>query len=174
MTQNGPRDYEDVSLNTHHLFWAIVRALPRILIVTAILCGVTFVSFSFITKQYTSEASVLLEPRSDSFAQSAANRNGGVAQAAVDPAAIASQIQLLRSRETLLSVIDELDLRSNAEFAGGGTNIFGALFSIFLGNQNGQGTGTGALDERIVSILLSKMAAAQARDREKHFMRGRF
>ena len=164
MTQNGPRSYEDVTFNTYYLFGALFRALPRILFITALLCGLTYVATSFMAKEYTSEASVLLEPRSDSFAESSSTRAGGVSQAAVDDAAIASQIQLLKSRETLLSVVDKLDLRSNDEFSSSSPNPLALLLAVFSSGSASENQPNSSLDDKIVSKLRKNLAAAQARD----------
>ncbi|MCZ4270813.1 exopolysaccharide transport family protein [Maritalea porphyrae] len=165
MTQNGPRSYEDVQINMFNLFGAIFRALPRILVVTAILCGLTFVSFSFMTKQYSAETSVLLEPRSDSFAQSAGTRTNQTSVSAVDGAAIASQIQLLKSRETLLRVVDELDLRSNAEFVGSSVGPLDLVFALFsVGQDAATKAENDSTDDKIIGKLTKNLVAAQARD----------
>ena len=164
MTQNGPRSYEDVTFNTYYLFGALFRALPRILFITALLCGLTYVATSFMAKEYTSEASVLLEPRSDSFAESSSTRAGGVSQAAVDDAAIASQIQLLKSRETLLSVVDKLDLRSNDEFSSSSPNPLALLLAVFSSGSASENQPNSSLDDKIVSKLRKNLTAAQARD----------
>ncbi|MGJ8528822.1 Wzz/FepE/Etk N-terminal domain-containing protein [Maritalea sp.] len=164
MTQNGAKSYEDVQLNIHQLFGAIWRALPRIVIITAILCALTFVITSLMTKEYTSNASVLLEPRSDSFAQSSGARTNPTNQSAVDNAAIASQIQLLKSRETLLRVVDDLDLRSNPEFLGKGAGPLDLVFALFsIGGSNADAPSS-SLDNKIIAKISSKLVAAQARD----------
>lgn len=163
MTQNGARNYEDVSFNTHQLFIAIFKALPKILAITTLLCGLTFVWLSFADKEYSSEASVLLEPRSDSFAEGASTR-GTANQSSVDNAAIASQIQLLKSRETLLSVVDELELRSNPEFVSKSTNPIGVLLSLFSAGSKSEEQPTSSLDDKIVATLDKNLVAAQARD----------
>lgn len=165
MTQNGARSYEDVQINVYNLFAAIIRALPRIIVVTAILCGLTFVSFSFMTPKYSAEASILLEPRSDSFAQSAATRSSQTSQASVDGAAIASQIQLLKSRETLLKVVDQLDLRSNAEFVDTSVSPIAMVFALFsIGGDSSSDVAVTSTDEKIIAKLNKNLVAAQARD----------
>jgi len=165
MTQDGARSYEDVQINVYNLFAAIIRALPRIIVVTAILCGLTFVSFSFMTPKYSAEASILLEPRSDSFAQSAATRTSQTSQASVDGAAIASQIQLLKSRETLLKVVDQLDLRSNSEFVDTSVSPLAMVFALFsIGGERNPDAVATSTDEKIIAKLNDNLVAAQARD----------
>jgi uncharacterized protein involved in exopolysaccharide biosynthesis len=163
MTQNGPRNYEDVSFNTHHLFVAIFKALPKMLVITALLCAMTYAWLSFSAKEYSAEASVLLEPRSDSFAEGAATR-GGINQAAVDNAAISSQIQLLKSRETLLSVVDKLELRSNPEFVGSKSSPLSLIFSVISAGSSSDEKPNSSLDDKIVATLNKNLVAAQARD----------
>lgn len=165
MTQNGAKSYEDVQINVHHLFGAMFRALPRVLIVTVILCALTFLSFSFMTKQFTAETSVLLEPRSDSFAQSAGSSTTQTNQTSVDGGAIASQIQLLKSRETLLRVVDDLDLRSDPEFVGSSAGPLDLFFAVFsIGSSSSSGEVKVTSDDKIIGKLSSNLVAAQARD----------
>jgi len=165
MTQNGPGSYEDVQINMHNLFGAIIRALPRILVITAILCALTFVSFSFMTKEFTTETSVLIEPRSDSFAQSVGTSTNQSSTSTIDGAAIASQIQLLKSRETLLRVVDDLDLRSNPEFVGSSAGPLDLVFALFsIGSGPATEEPAFSVDDNIIAKLSAGLVAAQARD----------
>jgi len=163
MTQNGAQSYEDVQINIRNLIGAIWNALPRIFLITAILCALTFVSFSFINKEYASSASVLLEPRNDNFTDATGTRSGGASQSSVDNAAIASQIQLLKSRETLINVIDDLDLRSNSEFVGSSASPLDLVFALF-GSSSSSVTSVTKLDDKIVGKLTKNLTAAQVRD----------
>ncbi|AVX04780.1 hypothetical protein MXMO3_02266 [Maritalea myrionectae] len=160
MTQNGASSYEDVQINIHHLMGAILKRLPRILIVTLIIAGAVYVLTSMMTPKYDATASILVEARLDSFISSSDRQQGGSRQAA-DDAAIASQIQLLKSRETLLQVVDQLDLRSNPEF----TQSSGGLMSSLMGLLGREKTASPkSLDDRIVNKLNSNIVAARARD----------
>jgi len=98
-----------------HVAAILLRKLPRIAIVTLVLCGVTYAVLLFMPRLYESSANLLVEPRASVYT-SAAIEQGNV-QYIVDDAQIASQIELIRSRSALLTVIDELALRDVPEFA---------------------------------------------------------
>lgn len=160
MTQNGASSYEDVQINIHHLMGAIFRRLPRIIIVTLVLAGAVYFLTSMMTPKYDATASILVEARLDTFVSTADRQQNGARQSA-DDAAIASQIQLLKSRETLLQVVDQLDLRSNPEF----TKSSGGLVSSLMGLLGRSNTpSTKSLDDRIVNRLNENIVAARARD----------
>src|SRR5690606_5181445 len=76
---------------------------------------------------YESSAGLLIEPRANPFTR-ATNDLIGVS-AIVDEATVASQIQLIKARDTIVAVIDETGLRDVPDFAGGG----GLLSLVGLG-----------------------------------------
>lgn len=160
MTQNGASSYEDVQINIHHLLGAILKRLPRIIIVTAVLAVGVYVLTSMMTPKYDATASILVEPRLDTFVSTNDRQQAG-SRPGADDAAIASQIQLLKSRETLLQVVDQLDLRSDPEF----TQSSGGLMSTIMGLLGReQKASTKSLDDRIVNKLNENIVAARARD----------
>jgi uncharacterized protein involved in exopolysaccharide biosynthesis len=160
MTQNGASSYEDVQINIHHLLGAILKRLPRILIVTFLLAGAVYMLTSMMTPKYDATASILVEPRLDTFVSNS-DRPQNSSNPAADDAAISSQIQLLTSRETLLQVVDQLDLRSDPEF----TQSSGGLMSTIMGLLGRQSSpSTKSLDDRIVNKLNDNIVAARARD----------
>lgn len=160
MTQNGASSYEDVQINIHHLLGAILKRLPRILIITFIIAGAVYMLTSMMTPKYDATASILVEARLDSFV-STSDRPQGSSNPAADDAAISSQIQLLTSRETLLQVVDQLDLRSDPEF----TQPSGGLMSTIRGLLGrAQSPSAKSLDDRIVNKLNENIVAARARD----------
>jgi succinoglycan biosynthesis transport protein ExoP len=108
---------DDARIDVAGLLSALGRKMPRIIAVTLALLAITFVILMFVPRTYEGTAAVLVEPR-----QSAAGQNSGDARLnifATNPAGVvANQIQLIKSPDTLMRVIDELDLRSDPEFSG--------------------------------------------------------
>src|SRR5690606_3111430 len=96
---------EDLRMDVGALFGALWARLLRIVIVTALLLAATFVILMFVPRLYESSASLLVEDRSSSFTQAtgttAATAGGGIA---ID-ALMSSQIELVKSRDTLLAVV---------------------------------------------------------------------
>jgi succinoglycan biosynthesis transport protein ExoP len=143
---------DDARIDVTGLLSAIGRKLPRIVAVTLALLTVTFVILMFVPRTYEGTAAVLVEPR-----LSASGQNSGDARInifATNPAGVvANQIQLIKSPDTLLRVIDELDLRSDPEFNGAGDGGFelGALLP-----QLGRRAETPASVEAAVLEVLTK------------------
>ncbi len=112
---------------------ALGRALwqkkGRILLVTAIVAGVTFVVVNAITPQYRSEARILLEARENVFLRAAADKNNN-APTTIDPEAVASQIQVVLSRDLAHEVIKEQKLDQNPEFTGGAPPLISSLLNL--------------------------------------------
>jgi tyrosine-protein kinase Etk/Wzc len=99
-----------------------MRALGRILwqkkdkivAITLIVAVAAFVVVNLITPQYRSEARLLLEARENVFLRAEADKNA--ASTTIDPEAVASQIQVVLSRDLARKVIKEEKLDSNPEF----------------------------------------------------------
>ena len=104
---------EDQRLDMGVLFGAVLSRWLRLLLVTAVVLAATFGVLLLMPRQYESTAAILVESRSGETGQ------GGEA-GVPDAAAMSRQIELLRSRDTLLAVIDRQNLRSEPEFTGMG------------------------------------------------------
>jgi uncharacterized protein involved in exopolysaccharide biosynthesis len=139
---------------------AIVRRLPRIILVTLLLLAATFVFLMFQPRLYESFASILVEPRNNVYLRSAGEQapsmTGGEA------GVVSSQIELIKSRDTLLKVIDQLDLRSVPEFNGAGEGGF-SPFGI-IGNLLGRKAAPVSIDETVLGNLYDRLSVVQERD----------
>ena len=115
----------DARIDVAAVLGAVVRRLPRIVLVTLVLLAVTFAALMFVPRLYESSASILVEARSNVYSRAANEQvptlTGGEA------GVVSSQIELIKSRDTLLKVIDQLDLRSVPEFNGMGGGSFSPL-----------------------------------------------
>ena len=112
MTYESPA-VRDARIDVAAVLGAVVRRLPRIILVTLVLLAVTFAVLLFVPRLYESSASILVEARSNVYSL-AANEVAPVSSG-TDAGVVSSQIELIQSRDTLLKVIDELDLRSVPE-----------------------------------------------------------
>ncbi|WP_404404384.1 GumC family protein [Pelagibacterium halotolerans] len=108
-------DQPDASIAMGAIVRAVIVRLPRILFVTLILCAVTFAILTFMPRLYEARTSLLIEPRTTPFTRVT---NDTTTSAVVDAATVASQIQLITSRETILAAVDGSGLREASEFAG--------------------------------------------------------
>ncbi|SMQ63112.1 Uncharacterized protein involved in exopolysaccharide biosynthesis [Devosia lucknowensis] len=159
MTYESPAS-ADARIDVGALFSAIVRKLPRIVLVTLALLVATFVVLMFQPRLYESSASILVEPRSNPYVR--ASNEQAPSPSASEVGVVSSQIELLKSRDTLLGVIDRLDLRSVSEFngAGAGVSPIGMLMQLA-----GRSTSTpNSIDETVLNALYDRLTVAQERD----------
>lgn len=146
---------DDARIDISALFGAILRRLPRILLVTAVLLGIAFVVLLFQPRLYESSASILVEPRS-AVEQGPAIISGNA------QGVVSSQIELIKSRDTLIRVIDELDLRSVPEFNGSqsGFSPIGMIMQLA-----GRSAATpNSVDETVIGTLNQRLSVTQERD----------
>jgi succinoglycan biosynthesis transport protein ExoP len=113
------------------LVGAVVSRWRRIALVTLGLLVVTYVILMFMPRLYESSASILVEPRESAYTRAT---NDVLPQSNfADETAIASQIELVKSRGTLMQVIDTENLRALPEFNGGSGGLLDIVFSLFGG-----------------------------------------
>jgi succinoglycan biosynthesis transport protein ExoP len=141
------------------LMRVLASKLLRIIIVTALLLAATYAVLLFVPKQYESSASLLVEDRSSTFTQAAtANLTPAAGQVSVD-AVISSQIELIKSRDTLLAVIDSLNLRSVPEFNGAGSNPLNLVMALL-----GKKPEARNIDDIVVQNLDERLTVIRERD----------
>ncbi len=145
-----PADQPDASIDVGVIAGAVIGRLPRILFVTLILCAVTYTVLLFVPRLYESTASILIEPRANPFIRATTDI---ISQSVVvDEATVASQIELIKSRDTIAAVIEETGLRDVAEFSGGG-----GLLSLI-------GMGSAPSEQKIISAVNDRLTVAQERN----------
>jgi uncharacterized protein involved in exopolysaccharide biosynthesis len=149
----------DARIDVGALLGAVVKRLPRIIIVTLALLAAAFVVVMFMPRLYESSASILVEPRSNIYFRST---NEQIPVSSNDAGVVSSQIELLKSRDTLLTVVDKLDLRSVPEFNGAGGGGFSpvAIVSQLLGRK----AAPVSIDEVVLNNLYERLSATQERD----------
>lgn len=150
----------DARIDVGAVLGAVVKRLSRVAIVTAGLLAVTFVIVMFMPRLYESSASILVEPRSNIYFR-ASNEQVPSASGS-DASVVSSQIELIKSRDTLLPVIDKLDLRSVPEFNGAGGGGFSpfAIVSQLLGRRSTPVS----VDEVVLNNLYDRLTVIQERD----------
>ncbi len=151
--------FQDARIDIGAVLSAVIRRLPRIIAVTLALLALTFVWLIFQPRLYESSASILVEPRSNPYVRAsneqAPSLTGGEA------GVVSSQIELLKSRDTLVRVIDELDLRSNPEFNGSKAG-FSPLSIVF--QLMGRASTPVSVDETVLATLYDRLTVVQERD----------
>src|ERR1700730_9551248 len=114
MTNHPLPPATDVELDIRALLMSLVRALPYLIVLLGLVAIGTFLLLSRLTPIYRSEATVLIQA-----GESSLTRTGGTGTDTVvpyDDQAIASQVQLIRSRDLARKVAAKLDLQSRPEY----------------------------------------------------------
>lgn len=152
--------FDDARIDVGALFSAVLRRLPRILLVTVGLLVVTFVILMFQPRMYESSASILVEPRSSPYVR--ASNEQAPTLSGNEVGVVSSQIELLKSRDTLLGVIDALDLRSVPEFNGASSSVspLGAIMQI-VGRR---APTPDSIDQIVLTALNERLDVSQERD----------
>lgn len=148
---------EDQRIDMGALLGAIVSRWLRVLILTIGALGVTYGILQFVPKLYESTAALLVEQREN------AATIGTTAQSSTPSipveAMMSSQIELIRSRDTLMSVIDSENLRSEAEFTGTGFSPLTLIMQLI-----GRGPEPRSIDETVLANLNDRLSVVRERD----------
>jgi uncharacterized protein involved in exopolysaccharide biosynthesis/Mrp family chromosome partitioning ATPase len=137
---------------------AIWAKRTRIIATTLIVTAAAFVVVNALTPRYRSEARILLEAKENVFLRAEADRQNGE-RAALDPEAVASQVQLVLSRDLAREVIKKENLSQNPEFdsAVGGMSIGRALLGMF---GLGRDPSSMSLEERTLEAFYDHMSVS--------------
>jgi succinoglycan biosynthesis transport protein ExoP len=115
----GRHAFASISAETDLDVGALRRALWRkrwwIVFPTLLAAGLAFAAVELITPKYKSEARVLIAGRENVFFRPEAEK-AAIDRGAIDPEAVASEIQLVLSRELARDVINQLQLGNLPEF----------------------------------------------------------
>lgn len=145
---------DDVRIDLNALFGAVLSRWLRIVLVTVVLLAATFAVLLFVPKLYESSASILVEQRANAFTR-VGNEQQNASSITVD-ALTSSQIELIRSRDTLLEVVDALNLRDVREFSGASASPVGVLLQIF-----GVKPEVKSGDEKVIENLTERLSVSQ-------------
>jgi polysaccharide biosynthesis transport protein len=109
------RPQTDVEIDVRALFGVLLRRLPYLIVFIILVAAGTYFVLGRIAPVYKSEATVFLESGESSLTRTT-QTGAGDPGAVIDDAAIASQVQLIRSRDLAAAVSKQLNLPSRAEF----------------------------------------------------------
>ena len=109
---------------------ALWQKKTGILGITILTAAAAFIVVNTITPRYRSESRLLLEVRENVFLRAEADKNTAD-RTTIDPEAVASQTQVILSRDLAHEVIEKEKLTDNPEFEGGAPSPISALLSLF-------------------------------------------
>jgi succinoglycan biosynthesis transport protein ExoP len=149
---------EDVRMDVRALVAAVLSRGPRILLVTVLLLVATAAILLFVPKSYESSASLLVEPRNNIYTRAAMEAPSS-GNAVNTEALMSSQIELIKSRDLLLEVVDSENLRSVPEFSNAGFSPVGFLLRLI-----GRAPEQRSVDETVLGNLADRMTVIRERD----------
>jgi uncharacterized protein involved in exopolysaccharide biosynthesis len=147
-------------MDVRALLAAVLSRGVRIVLVTVLLLIATGAILLFIPKTYESSASILVEGRDNVYTRAAMEGAASSGSGVSPDAMMSSQIELIKSRDLLLEVIDSEDLRSVPEFTGSGFSPIGFVMKL-LGRGGGA---SGNVDQAVLSNLAERMTVIRERD----------
>ncbi len=143
---------------THESVGGVAVALWRkkfwIIVPTAVAFGLAMLAVNILTPRYTGEARVLLENRETVYSRPDRDTRGS--DPAIDPEAVASQVQNVMSKDLALKVIHEMGLHKRAEYdpVQNGVGLSGTIL-IALGLQ--KDPRTIPQDERVLEMYFRRL-----------------
>jgi succinoglycan biosynthesis transport protein ExoP len=149
---------DDMRMDVGALIAAVLSRGLRILLVTVLLLVASAAVLLFIPKSYESSASLLVEPRSNIYTRAAMDVTSG-GNAVNTEALMSSQIELIKSRDLLLEVVDSENLRSVPEFSNAGFSPIGFVLRLI-----GRGPEQRSVDETVLGNLADRMTVIRERD----------
>lgn len=155
-------DTDAYRIDTNALMSALWRRRLRIGLVTVLALAVTFAVLLFVPKMYESSTSILVERRDTNFLIGSAQTGG--AAAAPDQSAIASQIELVQSRDTLLQAAKQANLRDYAELTKAPESPLAPLFAIFSKHTAPVVPATDGADNILLQNIKKGLTVIQERD----------
>lgn len=148
---------ENQRIDMGALFGTLLSRWLRIILVTVVLLAATFAVLLFVPKMYESTAGLLVEQRSSALIRPAGEQP---AQPSIPvEAMMSSQIELIKSRDTLLAVIDSEDLGSVPELAGASASPVSLIMQLI-----GRRPEPRSLDEIVVQNLNDRLTVVRERD----------
>ena len=150
---------EDQRIDMGALLGALLSRWLRILIVTVVALGATFAVLLFVPKMYESSAGLLVEERTSPAVAATGGSQASSSPSIPVEAMMSSQIELIKSRDTLLSVIDTENLRSVPELAKIGFSPV-AFVLQFVGRK----PEPSSVDETVLQNLNERLTVVRERD----------
>jgi succinoglycan biosynthesis transport protein ExoP len=105
---------DDVELDMRALLGALLRALPLLLIFSLLFAAALYIGLNFVTPRYAASARILIESGESEITRAGAGTEE--VRALLDSEGIASQVELIHSRDLATTVVNALGLSSLKEF----------------------------------------------------------
>lgn len=141
---------------------SLLRASPLIIILAAIVGAGAYYGLGKLDPVYTAESKVLIETGESDITRPAAEAEA--TRALLDQEGVASQVQLIRSRDLARNVSERLDLASRAEFnatLAEPSFIDDLMAKVGLGGGGGGEAPTAQIEEIVLGAFQEKLSVYQ-------------
>lgn len=153
MTDGRPGQIDDVELDMRALFGALLRALPWLLLFSILFAGALYIGLNFVTPRYTAETKILIESGESEITRAGAGADE--VRALLDSEGVASQVQLIGSRDLATTVVDSLGLASLKEF--NKPRFLPSFDQMLVRMGLGRPVAEGPLEERVLQRFADKL-----------------
>lgn len=153
MTDGRPGQIDDVELDMRALFGALLRALPWLLLFSILFAGALYIGLNFVTPRYTAETKILIESGESEITRAGAGADE--VRTLLDSEGVASQVQLIGSRDLATTVVDSLGLASLKEF--NKPRFLPSFDQMLVRMGLGRPVAEGPLEERVLQRFADKL-----------------
>ncbi|MCX5520261.1 Wzz/FepE/Etk N-terminal domain-containing protein [Kaistia defluvii] len=153
MTDGRSGQIDDVELDMRALFGALLRALPWLLLSSVLFAGALYIGLNFVTPRYTAETKILIESGESEITRAGAGADE--VRALLDSEGVASQVQLIGSRDLATTVVDSLGLASLKEF--NKPRFLPSFDQMLVRMGLGRPVAEGPLEERVLQRFADKL-----------------
>ncbi|WP_249689487.1 exopolysaccharide transport family protein [Stappia sp. WLB 29] len=143
---------ERVEIDLSAILSALRRSLRWIVPLVAAVVILTFLILQFVPARYRAESKVLIETSNIVYPGDV--RGAEEERALLDTEGVASQVELLQSRDLMRRVAQRLDLASVAEFEAGSSSLVRDMF-VALGLM--RDTGSNTREERVLKVFYDNL-----------------
>lgn len=143
---------ERVEIDLSAILSALRRSLRWIVPLVAAVVILTFLILQFVPARYRAESKVLIETSNIVYPGDV--RGAEEERALLDTEGVASQVELLQSRDLMRRVAQRLDLASVAEFEAGSSSLVRDMF-VALGLMRDAGSNT--REERVLKVFYDNL-----------------
>lgn len=153
MTDSRLGQIDDVELDIRALLGALLRASPWLLLGSVVFAGALYIGLNFLTPRYSAETKILIESGESEITR--AGTGTEEARALLDSEGIASQVQLIGSRDIATIVVNSLGLSQRAEF--NKPRFLPSFDQMLVRFGLGRPIAAGSVDERVLQRFADRL-----------------
>jgi succinoglycan biosynthesis transport protein ExoP len=153
MTDSRFGQIDDVELDMRALLGALLRASPWLLLGSVVFAGALYIGLNFLTPRYSAETKILIESGESEITR--AGTGTEEARALLDSEGVASQVQLIGSRDIATTVVNSLGLSQRTEF--NKPRFLPSFDQMLVRFGLGRPIAAGSVDERVLQRFADRL-----------------